>query len=105
MALMTQTKTILGISLAAVFVVSMMTLPSFADHLVSIEEADDFEMEIQGWEVGADEPSSLITVYAFFTDTTFLDDSFIAYVAAIHLDAGVDDVDGQAEVVCSTLAA
>ena len=95
MLLMINSKTILGFSLAAIFAVSMMSLPSFADHPVSIEEADDFEMEVEGLDVGDDEPSSPITVYAFFTDTTFGDGSFIAYVAADHLDAGVDDVDEQ----------
>ena len=95
---MTKTTTILGISLAAVFAVSMIMSPvafgitgtSSPDR--TIDEADDFEMQTVGNNPGTDTDGHDILVYAFFTSTPGVTpDSFIAYVAAFHPTFPDDD--------------
>ena len=95
---MIKTKTILGISLAAIFAVSMMMSPvAFATSGTpspdrTIDEADDFEMETVGNNPGQTTDGHDILVYAFFTNTPgAAPNSFVAYVAAFHPTFADDD--------------
>ncbi len=80
-------KAILGISFAAVFVFAMMTNPVFAvSPNLKIDSVDGFSMTVEGNAPGHGVAGHLIIVYAFFTDEDAPGDStsFIAEVAAIH---------------------
>jgi len=80
-------KTILGMSLATVFVFAMMANPIFAfSPNLKIESADEFSMTVERKAPGKGVDGHLIIVYAFFTDSpgTETASSFIAYVAAVH---------------------
>jgi len=79
------TKTILAISLAAIFVVSMMpTANIWATHGFSIDSTDKFRMTVHG-APGQTTDGHAIVVYAFFTNEPgSTPDSFVAYVAAVH---------------------
>ena len=84
-------KTILGISFAAVFAVLMIASPlasatsGTASSDREISSVDEFEMKTVGSNPGATTDGHDILVYAFFTGTPGKTaNSFVAYVAAFH---------------------
>lgn len=77
-------KTILGISLAAVFAIAMMANPVFAvSKAFQIDSADGFTMNTVG-NIGTATEGHAVVVYAFVTGTIGPNDGTIAYVAAVH---------------------
>ena len=86
---MTKTKTILGVSFAAVFVFAMMANPVFAvSPNLKIESTDGYSMTVVGNSPGHGVKGHLVVVYAFLTDAQApgegQENSFIAEVAAYH---------------------
>lgn len=80
------TKTILAVSLATIFTLSITVTPAFAVSAnLRIASTDGFSMTVKGGQPGAVQENHAIVVYAFFTDTPGeSDNSFVAYVAATH---------------------
>ncbi|MFB5611455.1 MAG: hypothetical protein ACE5RT_06570, partial [Nitrosopumilaceae archaeon] len=80
-------RAIWGISLAAVFAVTMMFSPILATDALTIvkPDFDEFTMKVHGTPGSVGSAGHDVLVYAFFTDKPGKTaSSFIAHVAAVH---------------------